>query len=264
VRALEEEVGERLFLRLGRETLLTQAGKLFLEHVEESFDALDRGMARIGGLGELREGHLTVCTSDTTACYVLPNVLQEFSRRYPGVEVRISNRPSPVAVGQVAARQADIGVVTLPVTHPSLTVEPLVLREDVAICPPKHPLAGRKRIALPRLLEHPLLLLDRGSNTRAFIDKQIAESGISPHIAMELGSIEVINRLVQLGFGVSIVPRVAVDGPVSRGILHTLRVFDKRDCRVLGIIHPASGIANPAGRVFVDMLRKRIGAKGRI
>jgi DNA-binding transcriptional LysR family regulator len=262
VRLLERELGERLFLRLGRTTQLTPAGRILWEHVEDAFGSLERGRARIEALKELREGELTISASDTTTCYVLPKVLGAFRRRYPGVEVRILNRPSPVAAKQVAAHESDVGIVTLPIDHPKLASEPIQVREDVAICAARHPLAGRPRIPLTDLLAYPLLLLDRGSNTRSFIDRQLGAAGVAPNIAMEAGSIEVIKKLVELDFGVSIVPRIAVQHEVRQGLLSMARVFERKDWRVLGVIYPKKGTSNRAAEVFVAMLRKVVATKG--
>jgi DNA-binding transcriptional LysR family regulator len=248
---------------MGRTTELTRAGRILFEHVEDAFTALDRGRARLGQLKNLEEGELTVAASDTTACYVLPKVLAAFRRRYPGIDLRISNRPSPVAAEQVAARRADIAIVTLPLEHPKLNAEALQAREDVAICAARHAIAARKRIALTDLLRHSLILLDRGSNTRSFIDRRIDRIGIQPRIAMEVGSIEVIKRLVELDFGVSIVPRIAVRNEIRQGTLAAIRIFPRRDWRWIGLLYPKKGIANLAAEAFVRVLRKTLIVRGR-
>ncbi len=255
VGSLEQELGERLFLRLGRRTELTASGRVFLEHVEQAFDALARGRAELEALGELREGELSIGTSDTTACYVLPPVLRAFRERHPGVELRISNRPSPRTAEQVTSREVDLGFVTLPVERRGLRVEPLVEREDVAICAPGHELAVRRRVRLDTLVRHPLLLLDRGSSTRSFIDARLRGVGEPFRVAMELGSIEVIKQLVGLDFGVSIVPRIAVEAELAAGSLHAMRLFPRSDWRSLGAITPSSGPLPRAAEVFLELAR---------
>jgi DNA-binding transcriptional LysR family regulator len=258
VRLLEREVGEILFLRLGRTTELTPAGRILLEHVEDAFCILEKGRARVRALKELQEGELTIAASDTTTCYMLPKTLAAFRRRYPKVEVRILNRPSPVAAELVAAHDADVGIVTLPIEHPKLASEPIQVREDVAVCAARHPLARRTKASLAELLRYPLILLDRGSNTRSFIDRTIEAAGLTPNVAMEVGSIEVIKRLVELDFGVSIVPRVAVQQEVKQETLKAIRLFGKDDWRVMGIVYPRKGMANVAAEAFADLLRKEI------
>jgi DNA-binding transcriptional LysR family regulator len=255
IRVLEEELGERLFARLGRKTILTPAGRAYLEHVEQAFEALQRGRERLDALRDLTEGELVIGTSDTTACYVLPPVLVAFRATYPGIELRIANRPSPITLEQVAARDVDLGFVTLPAAYPRLTIERVMPREDVAILPVDHPLAGRRRLRLEQLARHPLLLLDRGSRSRSFVDECFAQRGIEPQISMELASIEVIKRLVELGLGVSIVPAIAVSVEVAEGRLVARRVFTRREQRALGVVHRGSDSLSRAARAFLELAR---------
>ena len=264
IRALEDELGETLFLRAGKTNILTPAGRILKECAEEAFDALERGRSRIESLKELKEGELAISASDTTSYYVLPNVLSLFRRQYPGVEVRILNRPSPVSVEQVAARESDIGIVTLPVNHPDIEAEPISGREDVAICAPNHPLSKKTNVRFEDLLAYPLILLDTGSNTRSFIDQRLREAGVRPDISMEIGSIEVIKKLVQLDFGVSIVPRIAVRDEARQGILHHMSVFRRSEWRELGVIYPKKGLYSPAAKVFVKMLKSELKVNGAI
>ncbi len=260
--SLEEELGHSLFLRQGRTSILTQAGQILLEHVEEVFETLERGRFRLEALKELKGGRLTISTSDTTACYLLPEVLDTFRDRYPEVEICIRCKPSPIAAEQVLSHEADIGIVTLPIEHPKLASEKLIVREDVAICSTENPLAGRTKISFAELVNHPLLLLDRGSNTRTYIDQRLVETGLKPRIAMELGSIEVIKKLVQLNFGVSIVPRISVREELEKGSIVAMTIFRKKECRTLGVVYPAKGIFSLAAQAFVTILKDHFRQEG--
>ena len=255
IRSLEEMLGQTLFTREGRQSTLTHAGRIFLVHVNEVFETLDQGRLRIEALKELTEGELRISTSDTTAYYILPEVLKVFREKYPGVDVRIHSKPSPVSAEQVITREVDMGIVTLPIDHPKLVSESLMPREDVVICAPTHALAKRKKIGFEDLEKYPLLLLDRGSNTRTYIDQRFTKAGIHPKINMELGSIEVIKRLVQLDFGISIVPLISLKREIEQGTLKAFRLFNKSECRILGVIYPKAGIHSLAAQVFVQMLR---------
>ena len=216
---------------------------------------------RIEAWKGLKRGRLTLGASDTTACYILPPALRTFRRRYPGIEMVISNRPSPVTLQHVLAREVDLGIVTLPIAHPGIVVKELLIREDVVICSPRNELSARKRMRVEELGGRPLLLLDKGSNTRSFIDERLREARVAPIIAMELGSIEVIKKLVQLDFGVSIVPRVAVRSEVERGALRAIPIFDKGEARRLGAIYPRKGYLSLAAQEFLKTLMVHLGVK---
>ncbi len=251
---LEKAVGQPLFLRLRRRVELTQAGEVLLQHARSAFAALEEAKAEISGLESLEAGVVRIGASDTTTCYVLPRVLKRFRTRYPGIEIVISNRTSPVVVRQVVAGEVELGIVTLPASHPLLEVSELISREDVLICPPGHALGHRKRVTLKEVAAFPLLLLDKGSATRAFIDRQFQSAHLPQTIAMELGSIEVIKTMVQLGFGVSIVPLAAVRAEVKRNEICAVRVFSAKETRKLGAVYMRGRYLSPAARAFLEML----------
>lgn len=250
---LEKQIGQRLFDRMGRRVELTPAGEMLLTHVQQAFGALEEAQAQLDALGGLRRGALRLGASDTTTCYLLPPVLREFRRRYPGIEIVISNRPSPAVLQQVLARDVDLGLVTLPLRHPGIVVREAAEREDVLICAPGHPLSRRRRASLEDAARYPMILLDRGSNTRSFIDARFHAAGVTPQIAMELASIEAIQRLVQLDLGLSIVPLAAVEEEVRKGRLCALRVFRAEERRKLGFIYGKSVALPAAAREFLRL-----------
>ncbi len=268
VARLEEELGTRLFLRRGRSTELTPAGRLLLERAQRVLDEMDRARESLQALAELREGLLVVGTSDTLAYYLLPPVIAAFRSRYPGVELRLDNRPSPATAERVAERAVDVGVVTLPLppelriggrlAAERLRIEPLAPHEEVAICPPGHPLARRRRATLDAVAAHPLLLLDRSTGARALLDAELGRLGAAPTVAMEMSSVEVLKKLVELGLGVSIVPAVAVEREVAAGALAAVRLAGLSARRQVGLVTPAGGPASRAAAAFAEIARAEL------
>src|SRR5450432_2696513 len=143
---LERELGQRLFARDGHTPRLTDAGRALLRRATRIFEEMALAEAELSALSELRFGELVVGTSDTLACYFLPPVFASFRQRYPKVEMRIDNRPSPVIAQRVSEQQVDIGIVSLPLPEVleqsgrklSERVECVLLapQEDVAVCAP--------------------------------------------------------------------------------------------------------------------------------
>ena len=264
IASLEEGVGEKLFIRQGRTVTPTQAGDILLEHSSDAFRSIELGLFRINALKELKYGKLTISTSDTTAYYILPEVLKKFREKYPDIDVRIFCKSSPVSAAQVLAGDADIGIVTLPVEDPGLAAEELIIREDVCICSTEHTLSKRKKISFRDLADYPLLLLDSGSNTRSYIDERFKRENIRPKIIMELGNIEVIKKLVQLEFGISIVPLISVQSEINDNRLSVIHIFKKNECRKLGLIYQDRGIYSKVAGEFSKMLKTCLDDKNRL
>lgn len=264
VARLEAELGERLFVRSGRTTEPTPAGQVFLEHAQRIVDEMEGARAALQALAAVEEGSLTVGTSDTLACYVLPPVLAAFRERHPRVELRLDNRPSPATAARVAERAVDVGVVTLPLPPGAeaagragarVQLEALAPQHDAVICAPGHPLARRRRVPLSAVSPHALVLLDRTTGTRAFLDEELARVGARPRVVMEMSSVEVLKRLVELGLGVSVVPELAVRREVAEGVLHAARVEGASRPRSVGLALPAGPLA-PAARAFAELARE--------
>ncbi len=265
VARLEEDLGTRLFLRQGRVTELTPAGRLLLERAQRVLDEMDRARESLQALAELRDGLLVVGTSDTLAYYLLPPAIAAFRARYPGVELRLDNRPSPATAERVAERAVDVGVVTLPLPpelriggRPAaerLHIEPLAPHEEVVICPAGHPLASRRRASLQAVAEYPLLLLDRSTGARALLDAELARAGAIPAVTMEMSSVEVLKKLVELGLGVSIVPALAVEREVAAGALAAVRLTGLSAQRQVGLVLPAGGPLPRPAAAFAELAR---------
>ncbi len=266
VAALESELGQRLFTREARAVEPTHAGRVLLEHAERVLDEMTRARARIAGLSELREGSLAIGTTDTLACHVLPPVLGELRRRYPRIEIRIETKPSPAIAERVAARELDVGVVTAPLPSglrvagkpiaERLAIEELAPYEDVVVAPAEHPLASRARVRLEHLADVPLVLLDRTTASRAFLDAELARRGIEPRVAMETSSVEVLLRLVELGFGVAVAPAVAARPARGRVSVPLVSVGRARSLAVAWPSSPAE--PSRAAAELVRLARARL------
>lgn len=265
VARLEAELDVRLFLRIGRTTELSAAGQALLERAERILDEMGRAREGLAALQALEAGLLVVGTSDTLAYYVLPPILAAFRARHPGVELRLDNRPSPATAERVVERAVDVGVVTLPLPsglrfggRPAaerLRLEPLAPQEEVVICPPDHALARRRRIGLEAILPYPLLLLDRTTGARALLDAELARLGAVPAVTMEMSSVEVLKKLVELGLGVSVVPALAVEREVAAGVLAAVRLQGLTAERSVGLVTPAAGPPSRAAAAFAEIAR---------
>ena len=260
VKALEEQLGTRLFERRGKQVLLTEAGRLFYLRVEQILDLVQRTEQDIEALGELKTGHLRVGTSDTNCAYILPPVIQAFRKAYPGVEIRLTDRMSGEVVRLVLDGTVDFGLATLPVSEPRVKTRPLFAREDVVITSTDHELGKRSFLTLGDVAPYPMLMLEHGSTSRELLDRIFTQADLKVHVAMELGSIEVIKRFVEIGQGIAIVPEVAVREEVKAGRLCAIHICDL-PVREVGVVQRMGGFPSRAAEVFLEFLEHTVGAE---
>ena len=262
---LEQELGQKLFARDGHTPRLTDAGRTLLSRATRIFGEMELARTELAQLSALESGELVLGTSDTLACYFLPPVFAAFRARYPKVELRIDNRPSPVVAERVSEGQVDLGVVSLPLPTGlgasgraiSERLDTLILapQEDVAVCAPDHPLAKRRSVGVLELAPHPLLLLDRTTSSRALVDLAFEAEKAAPLIAMEMSSVEVLKRLAELGFGVAIVPRFSVQREQEGGSLALLKLERFGAPRSVGALTPRAFAATRAASAFLELVK---------
>jgi DNA-binding transcriptional LysR family regulator len=271
VAALEDELGQLLFIRDGRSIHLTEAGRILREHAERALAELSRATDALSALRDLTRGSLLLGTSDTLASYLLPPVFAAFRARYPDVELRLDNRTSPIVAERVAQHRVDLGVISLPLPRalriagrPAgevLRLETLQAQPEVIICPPGHALARRRALSLVELASQPLVLLDRTTASRGLLDESLRALALRPKVVMEMSSIEVIKRLVELGFGLSLIPELAGLREFAQGQLVALRTKGTEASwprRHVGLITPLHGSLSHAARAFIEVLRKEL------
>lgn len=265
VAQLEEDLGKRLFQRDARSTRLTEDGRILLEHAERILDEMLAARSRLAETETAAEGELVVGTTDTLACYLLPPVFAALRRKHPRVQLRLDNRPSPVVAMEVAERRLHVGIISLPLppelrvsgrpVTERLRVEVLAPQEDVVICPPGHPLAARAHVTVAQLVEHPLLVLDRSTSSRALLERAFGAIGRTANVVMETRSVDVLKRLVELDFGVSVVPAISVTREVKAKSLVARPLKGLEDKRAVGLITHTTPHLPGAARVFVATAR---------
>lgn len=259
IAALEADVGEPLFQRGRQVVLLTEAGRTLQEHAEAVLHAVDEARSALEGQRGVVAGALGLGTSDTLATWVLPPVFARFRREFPEVELRLDNRPSPAVAEAVAARKLDLGVVSLPLPPTvsaavrELRQVPLRPQRDVVVVPRGHPLSKRSRVRPAELAAHPLVLLDRSTASRAWLDAHFSAAGVQPKVVMEMSSVEVLKRLAGLGFGATVIPEVALGG--SRELVG-IPLAGVHQRRMVGIVVGAT--PSRAARAFIDVARDLI------
>lgn len=254
---LERAVGRRLLDRTTKRVELTEAGRVLLGYLHQTEALLEQAGQELEDLDQLERGRLVICASDTTGCYRLPDILQGYRGRHPGIEIVIRNATSPRTVQAVLDHEVDLGIVTLSALAPGLEAVPLFPRKDVLICHPEHRLARRKRILLKDLERHPFILLDDKCASRRLLDSLCRDAGAVLPVAMELSSIEVIKRFVRIDAGLSVVPEMAVQEEVAAGTLASVEIadFEGAPRTQMGAVYKQGRYLTLAARSFLDELR---------
>ena len=215
IQKLEEELGVRLFERVGRGVVLTAAGRAFLGEAERILAELDAAIQGARDLDGARRGTLAVGAVPVLAATVLPPALAALRRRLPGIDFQIhEGNPVDVAERVRASRasEAEVGFVPLPTGLPEL--EEMELWEDgmVLVAPRDHRLAGSRQVRLAELASEPFIFTSRRRTPILFIRTLEAcrAAGFEPQVVCRGPGPHLIVRLVEAGIGISILPRISL------------------------------------------------------
>jgi DNA-binding transcriptional LysR family regulator len=249
IKALERDLRRTLLERRGcRPTPVGQRLYDRARHILNETESLTR---ELDDFDEAEARELRVGTSDTTALYLLPPVVREFSRSMPQTRLVLINRPSDAIAAQVRRGELDLGIVTLPVAAEDLVQRDLFKQQLVLVTPRRHRLATRTRVSLSDLEGEPLLLLDASTRTGSLLGEYFDRKGFKPQVVLDSGSFEVIKRYVAQGVGSAFLPRVTVSNRDAG--LATVEVGGLPSVRI-GAIWRRHAYRTRAESTFMDMI----------
>lgn len=261
--ALEEELGAKVFERLGKRLRLTATGELLIAHVRQTLKEHERLRLRLEDLKGLRRGQVTVATMGGLAAYVLPAVLAEFRQRHPGISLIVRVLSVNEIVNAVLSGEADLGFgFNLPQAPGLRTASAVESRLGAAVLP-SHPLAGQRSVSLAVCAEHPLILPGAGMTLRSLLDDGFARLGVAVDAIIETNSIELMKQCALLGLGIAFLNEVDVEEERRAGTVAFLPLKDRAvKPQVLKVVHRAKGGLDVLPSLVAEALRTSLGVLG--
>jgi DNA-binding transcriptional LysR family regulator len=248
---LEEELGEPLFLRVGRQVRMTPAAESLVQLGQRVFLDVRETVGAITDRTRDLRGTLRLSGGMTVCLYVFPPLLKHLRRVHPNLDVRLTVATAGRSVQEIRGGRIDAGLLTLPVEESDLVTVPVLREELLLITPPTHPLARRRRVAPRDLTGLPFVLFEVGSATRKVLDSFLAAEAIEPKIVMDTENVEIIKAMVKTGLGIGIVPYQAVAREVRAGQLFCARIEGHELIRETGWVYAR---ANRVPRMIHELL----------
>jgi DNA-binding transcriptional LysR family regulator len=146
----------------------------------------------------------------TVCMHVLPRVLRQYRRLYPGVDLRVVSGPTETILRKLRAHEVDLALLTLPLADRDLEVVPVIKEEMVVVTAPGHPLSRQRSADARAIARFPLILYEAGSNSRRLQDRLFTEVDVPLKVAMETENVEIIKAMVSAGLGIAVIPKAAI------------------------------------------------------
>ena len=252
-------MGVTLFHRRSKGLRVTEVGETVYAYAQQIFALSSKLLETVQEAQDLKTGHLVLGASTTPGEYVLPQVVGQFRRVYPGIQLELIIANTRSIVQRILGREIDLGVVGERPTQHSDELEMIDYLEDeiLLVAAPDHPMAQLSSLTAQQVVDEGLIVREVGSATRQTAERHLESLGAIPQIALELGSNEAVKRAAAAGGGIGVVSRLGVAAEVTAGVLTVLEVKGWNCRRPLTLVYPKHRYLSPAQRAFRGFLIDR-------
>lgn len=251
VRKLEDELGTRLFDRLGRSVRLTSFGEAFLPRAEAILRQLAGAKQEIEEMAGLERGKLSLGSIPTIAPYLLPDCLSTFSKQFPQIRINVIEDLTAELLNRVQEGVIDLAFLVLPVAGTQFVCHELLREKLFLVLPRNHRIASQATAHLKEIADDPFLLLKEGHCFRENTLSACGRASIQPNVVFETGQFATILAMVAAGAGVSVVPEMAVQ---PRKGCKFIPIRDERAFRRVGIVQLKQHFRSRAHQAFMKHL----------
>jgi LysR family transcriptional regulator, hydrogen peroxide-inducible genes activator len=246
-------IGRRLFDRLGRKVVLTDAGQVLLSHAQSILAAVGEAERAVLDSGE--GGRLRVGAIPTVAPFLLPPTITRFRKEHPAVQLQLKEDLTERLLADLLSGELDVALMALPIRDDRLHIEKLFAEPLVMALPPKHRLATKAEVKLGDVVDEPFILLD---DVHCFGDQVLSfchRGGLEPRVVCRGEQIVTLLAMVAAGQGVSVVPEMAAVADWAKRCVY--RPLGKpTPSRTLCAVWHKQRYRPESLRVFVDVVKR--------
>jgi LysR family hydrogen peroxide-inducible transcriptional activator len=247
-------VGRRLLDRLGRRVRLTDAGRQLLDSAMAVLATVEDAKQRLADDGNLAGARMALGAIPTIAPYLLPAILQRFTKRHPGVELTVHEDITRNLMGSVLAGELDLGVMALPIEDDRLESEELWTEPLLLALPRAHRLARKRLITMDELRDARFLVLAEMHCLGEQVLSYCRAHACQPRVACKSAQIATMQALIAQGLGISLLPEMATRHRANKDIVYR-RMAGPGPSRTLAVIWRKHRYHSVAAERFLDVLR---------
>ncbi|MDE2384038.1 MAG: LysR family transcriptional regulator [Alphaproteobacteria bacterium] len=225
LRLLEEELGTGLLDRDGHSITLTPAGEILLRGLRAAKLGQDEILEQLDGITGLRRGTLRIATVESVSVSILPQILQKFAQRHPGITFSVTVAVADAVTELVREHRAEVGFTFNPRRLDGLDVAQKSDLRVGAVLAPGHPLAKARKLTLAQCLEYPLAWPSEGLSLRAILDRPLGRKRMTP--AFECNSLRLMAALAREGRCIAFQTPIGIEQELRDGHLKFIPLADK-------------------------------------
>jgi DNA-binding transcriptional LysR family regulator len=254
VKSLEKSLNLRLIQQVGKKIQLTESGEFLYQYAEKIFDLVLDANEKMRDFKKLMRGTLRIGTTKNYARYIMPSLLSEFQRRFPGIKVILDEGNSEDMAKSVLEKKNELALISQLNLDRKIKSLFFSTVEFVLVVSPEHRFSQRKSISLRELNGEPVILREKGSGSRAAILRKFQEYGIWPSVITEASSLDFIVGYVKQNKGVSFMFEPDIKEELERGTLKVIFVEEGNIIFFTDIIYHSEKSLSPPSQAFLKMV----------
>ena len=257
IKALEEELNTKLFIRTKKSVDITASGKVLFHYAEEILNLCTKAENEIASLEDVLWGTLYVASSLTVGESVLPVILHDFTKDHPSIQLKTEIINSTQIVDMISHSEIEVGLIEVDIRNPKLAIEPFMDDELVLFAHKDMPLPDEGYVSFAEFKEMPLIMREKGSGTRTVFEEGLSSRGHyleESRVVLEIGNTESIKTAVEAGLGVSILSKNTVRKEVESGLFKTFHLEDVRFKRQFYVVYEKDKTLSAVSQRFIELV----------
>ena len=264
IQLLEAALHVPLFTRAVGGMILTPAGIIYLQHVQQIAQAHENIVQQLQAPAGVLSGRLRLGSNKTLLAYYLPEILARFKQRYPSVNCEIIDGNTDTIIGALLDQRIDLALIEGPCRRPEIQKRAFLEDEIIWIASPADPVAKISRPPVQTVLRRPMIVRELGAGSRQFMEAALRLLRIPLdrlNIVQEIPSPEAIKRLVMAGLGISYVFRISVESELAAGRLVRINCPKLNIRRPFSVLYPQGPAPLGLSQAFIQLLLKKESVK---
>ena len=253
IQQLESDLDVQLFIRTRKGVLLTSEGKILFSKAESAINAIEQGESQLGKLRHLEAGELKIAAGDAITTHFLLKYLEKFHDLYPDIRIEMASSYSSQMADFVKEGNADIAFVNMPLKDDELVIEPCAEINDVFVCGADF--KQKESYSWSEIAELPLILLEKNSVSRRFLDTAFKEKNIVLNPQIEMAVHDLLIRFASIHLGVSCVVEQFVERELKSGLLKKLPLDPPLPTRSIGYAYLKNAPLSSAAKAFIELIK---------
>ena len=253
IQQLESDLDVQLFIRTRKGVSLTNEGKILFSKVENAIGSIEQGESQLNKLRHLEAGELKIAAGDAITSHFLLKYLEKFHDLYPDIRIEMANSYSSQMAALVKEGDADLAFVNMPLKDDELVIEPCFEINDIFVCGPDF--KQQNSYTWEEVSKLPLILLEKNSSSRRFLDKSFKKKNIALNPQIEMAAHDLLIRFASIHLGVSCVVEQFSKAELENGLIKKLPLDPPIPKRSIGYAYLKNAPLSYAAKAFIDLIK---------